>query len=100
MMQKRFSHFSSNEELYRTNSAMLSLAYRLLTANGVLVMKTQDYWYKGKQEWVALYVIEEARKARFRVIRPVSLDSENKAIKAVLSSTLRPKNALIFPRIL
>lgn len=62
MMQKRFSHFSSNEELYRTNSTMLSMAYRLLTNNGVLVMKTQDYWYKGKQEWVALFVIGRRSK--------------------------------------
>lgn len=81
MMQKRFSHFSSNEELYRTNSAMLSLAYRLLTANGVLVMKTQDYWYKGKQEWVALYVIEEARKLGFELLDQFLLIAKTKLLK-------------------
>lgn len=81
MMLKRFSYFDSNEELYGTNKQMISLAYRLLKSNGVLVMKTQDYWYKGKQEWVALYVIEQARQLGFKLLDQFLLIATTKLLK-------------------
>lgn len=81
MMLKRFSYFDSNEELYGTNKQMISLAYRLLKSNGVLVMKTQDYWYKGKQEWVALYVIEQARQLGFKLLDQFLLIAMTKLLK-------------------
>lgn len=81
MMQRRFTHFNSNEELYQVNQYMLALAFRLLKKDSVLVMKTQDYWYKGKQEWVALYVIEEARKLGFELLDQFLLVAKSKLLK-------------------
>lgn len=60
---------------------MISLAYRLLKSNGVLVMKTQDYWYKEKQEWVALYVIEQARQLGFKLLDLFLLIAVTKLLK-------------------
>lgn len=79
-MQTRFNYFASNEELYEVNRQMLELAYRLLAPKGVLVMKTQDYWYKGRQEWVALYVIEEARRLGFELLDQFLLVAKTKLL--------------------
>lgn len=81
-MINRFSSFSTNEELYATNKQMIELAYRLLVSKGILVMKTQDYWKAGKQEWVALYVIEEARKLGFELLDQFLLIAKTKLLKS------------------
>jgi len=81
IMLNRFSFFKTREELYNTNSEMLALAYRLLKPNGILTMKTQDFLEQGKQEWVALYVIEEARKLGFELFDQFFLIAKTKLLK-------------------
>lgn len=81
IMLNRFSFFTTCEELYQTNSKMITLAYRLLKSNGILVMKTQDFLEQGKQEWVALYVIEEARKLGFELVDQFFLIAKTKLLK-------------------
>lgn len=80
-MLNRFNFFENNEELYRTNSEMICLAYRLLKPNGILVMKTQDYWKQGRQEWVALYVIQQAQKLGFDLLDQFLLIAKTKLLK-------------------
>jgi len=81
IMLNRFSFFKTREELYNTNSEMLALAHRLLKPNGILVMKTQDFLEQGKQEWVALYVIEEARKLGLELLDQFFLIAKTKLLK-------------------
>lgn len=81
IMLNRFSFFKTREELYNTNSEMLALAYRLLKPNGILTMKIQDFLEQGKQEWVALYVIEEARKLGFELFDQFFLIAKTKLLK-------------------
>jgi len=81
IMLNRFSSFRTNEELYATNSMMIELAYRLLTPKGILVMKTQDYWKQGRQEWVAHYVINEAYKLGFELLDQFLLIAKTKLLK-------------------
>ena len=81
IMLNRFSSFRTNEELYATNSKMIELAYRLLAPKGILVMKTQDYWKQGRQEWVAHYVINEAYKLGFELLDQFLLIAKTKLLK-------------------
>lgn len=81
IMLNRFSSFRTNEELYATNSKMIELAYRLLASKGILVMKTQDYWKQGRQEWVAHYVINEAYKLGFELLDQFLLIAKTKLLK-------------------
>lgn len=81
IMLNRFSFFKTCKELYQTNSEMIKLGYRLLKANGVLIMKTQDFLEQGKQEWIALYVIEEARRLGFELLDQFFLIAKTKLLK-------------------
>lgn len=81
IMLNRFSSFRTNEELYATNSKMIELAYRLLASKGILVMKTQDYWKQGRQEWVAHYIINEAYKLGFELLDQFLLIAKTKLLK-------------------
>ncbi len=81
IMLNRFSSFTTNEELYETNKRMIALAFRLLAPKGILVMKTQDYWKQGRQEWVAHYVINEAYKLGFELVDQFLLIAKTKLLK-------------------
>lgn len=81
IMLNRFNFFETNEVLYQTNSEMIALAYRLLKPNGILTMKTQDYWKQGRQEWVALYVIQQAQKLGFDLLDQFLLIAKTKLLK-------------------
>ncbi len=81
IMLNRFSSFRTNEELYATNRKMIELAYRLLAPKGILVMKTQDYWKQGRQEWVAHYIINEAYKLGFELLDQFLLIAKTKLLK-------------------
>lgn len=81
IMLNRFSSFRTNEELYATNSKMIELAYRLLVSKGILVMKTQDYWKQGRQEWVAHYIINEAYKLGLELLDQFLLIAKTKLLK-------------------
>ncbi len=61
IIKKRFTHFTSVEELYQANDEMLDRAIRLLRRNGLLVVKTMDVNHGGKQEWVSDYVLTKAK---------------------------------------
>lgn len=82
IMLNRFNFFETNEELYQTNAEMITLAYRLLKPKGLLVMKTQDYWKAGKQEWVAHYVINEAYQVGFELLDQFLLIAKTKLLKS------------------
>lgn len=61
IIKKRFTHFSTVEELYQANDEMLDSAYRLLKRKGLLVVKTMDVNHGGTQEWVSDYVLNAAK---------------------------------------
>lgn len=62
IIKERFTYFKTIKELYDANDEMLNRAYRLLRTNGVLVVKTMDIVYAGKQYWVSDYVLSQANK--------------------------------------
>jgi len=61
MIKERFTFFDTVEELYQANDEMLNRAYRLLKAEGLLVVKTMDINHAGKQYWVSDYVLRNAQ---------------------------------------
>lgn len=61
IIKERFTYFHTVKELYEANDEMLNRAYRLLQTNGVLVVKTMDIVYAGKQYWVSDYVLSKAK---------------------------------------
>ncbi|MCM1293318.1 MAG: hypothetical protein NC230_07055 [Bacteroides sp.] len=81
IMLNRFTFFETNEDLYRTNAEMIKLSYRLLKPNRILVMKTQDFWKQGRQEWVALYIIQQAQKLGFELLDQFLLIAKTKLLK-------------------
>jgi len=60
LIKDRFTYFTSAEEMYIANDEMLERSYRLLKEGGLLVVKTMDVAYSGKQYWVSDYVIRKA----------------------------------------
>lgn len=52
----RFNSFNSAKELYDANDYILSLAFDKLEKGGILIVKTMDVIFAGKQHWVANYV--------------------------------------------
>lgn len=65
-IKKRFTHFSSLQELYEVNREMLVRAHRLLKEKGLLIIKTQDTCYANQQVWVRQFVENEAARLEFR----------------------------------
>ena len=62
IIKERFTYFQSVTELYEANDEMLDRAFRLLRHNGLLVIKTMDVVYAGKQYWVSDYVLNKAKE--------------------------------------
>lgn len=62
IIKDRFTYFTSTEELFSVNDEMLERAYRLLKKQGILVVKTMDIVYAGKQYWVSDYVLNKAKE--------------------------------------
>jgi len=62
IIRDRFNCYSSVKELYAVNDEMLERAYRLLKKKGLLVIKTMDITYAGKQYWVSDYVLSKAKE--------------------------------------
>ena len=56
------------EEAFDTNLLMLTRAKRLLSDNGILVMKTMDCAYAGKQYWISDFVIQKAQEMGFELL--------------------------------
>jgi len=61
IIKDRFTYFKSVRELYEANDEMFDRAYRLLQINGILVVKTMDIVYAGKQYWVSDYLLNKAK---------------------------------------
>ena len=62
IIKERFTFFETVQELFDVNDEMLDRAYRLLQNKGILVVKTMDIVYAGKQYWVSDYVLSKARE--------------------------------------
>ena len=67
VIHKRYSSFSSEQELKETYYELMQLAYRLLKEKGILVIKTQDTNYNGKQIWVHTIVERYAQKIGYEL---------------------------------
>lgn len=62
VIKDRFTYFYSAKEAFDVNIEMLNRAYRLLAPNGLLVVKTMDVAYSGKQYWISDFILREAEK--------------------------------------
>ena len=80
MIAQRFNFFSSVEELYETNEAMMSLAFSKLQKNGFLVMKTMDFVYGINQYWVSNFVQNKAEEMGFVLYDTFVLISKTKIL--------------------
>ena len=67
-MMIRFSYFDSIDELYKVNDDMLERSHRLLKENGILIVKTMDTSYGGKQIWISDYVLRKAAELNFELL--------------------------------
>ena len=77
---KRFNSFDSIDEAKEANTYMLRLAYSKLKNRGILVMKTMDVSFEGKQVWMNRFVQEEAEKIGFKLIDTFILISPTKLL--------------------
>lgn len=78
VMKDRFMCFSSPQEMFDVNIEMLERSFRLLKDNGVLVVKTMDCAYAGKQYWVSDYVIQHAVAMGFEMLDKFILSYPNR----------------------
>ena len=88
----RFNSFNSAKELYDANDYILSLAFDKLEKGGILIVKTMDVIFAGKQHWVANYVINKATDLGFEMIDLFILIANKKLLRSDgLHSTSRWK---------
>lgn len=78
----RFNSFSSAKELYDANDSILSLAFDKLEKKGILIVKTMDVIFAGKQHWVANYVINKATELGFEMIDLFILIANKKLLRS------------------
>lgn len=79
-IENRFTSFNSIEELYDTNDYMLEMSFNLLKTNGILIVKTMDINYNGKQYWVSTYIQNKANKLGFELLDIFILTSKSKIL--------------------
>ena len=79
-VHKRFNSFENVQHAYETNTKMLELAYKKLSNRGVLVMKTMDALYTGKQIWMTHFVISEAERLGLKLRDMFVLIAENRML--------------------
>lgn len=77
----RFNSFNSAKELYDANDYILSLAFDKLEKGGILIVKTMDVIFAGKQHWVANYVINKATDLGFEMIDLFILIANKKLLR-------------------
>lgn len=83
--KQSFNNFASIEELYTTYQRMISLAWRLLKPDGILVFKTSDFSLAGKPMWISDWSISTAIQIGFSLAdKYIYIDQ--KAVNAVTSS--------------
>lgn len=78
----RFNSFGSVKKLYDANDYILSLAYDKLEKKGILIVKTMDVIFAGKQHWVANYVINKATDLGFEMIDLFILIANKKLLRS------------------
>ena len=79
-MCDRFNNFSTPEELFKANDEMLDLSYRLLKKRGLLIIKTMDVGWCGKQYWVSNYILNKAEEIGYEHIDTFILNPKTKII--------------------
>lgn len=79
-MCDRFNNFSTPEELFKANDEMLDLSYRLLKKSGLLIIKTMDVGWCGKQYWVSNYILNKAEEIGYEHIDTFILNPKTKII--------------------
>ena len=62
LIAERYNAFSSVDELIATNKAIIELAARKVVKGGIIVVKTQDGCYGGRQTWVSQHILNFAEK--------------------------------------
>lgn len=60
IIKNRFTFFKSAKEAFEVNEKMLTRANRLLRPNGILIVKTMDCSYAGRQYWISDFVVSKA----------------------------------------
>lgn len=78
----RFSYYSSPQDLYQTNLEMLDLVYDKLKKGGILVAKTQDTIFAGKQHWVHNFLVNNATEKGFELIDTFVLIAKTRMIRS------------------
>lgn len=78
----RFNSFQTPQELYDANDSILSLAFDKLERRGLLIVKTMDVIFAGKQHWVANYVINKATELGFEMVDLFILIAKGKLIRS------------------
>lgn len=76
----RFQCFYSVNELIETNKTMLSLAYRLLRPNGILVQKVQNTNFSGKQIWANFLCQQYGQELGFELIDEFVLEGKSRLL--------------------
>lgn len=85
VIHKRYSSFSSEQELKETYYELMQLAHRLLKVKGILVIKTQDTNYNGKQIWVHTIVERYAQEIGFELEDLFIKTQDHVMLRATLS---------------
>lgn len=85
VIHKRYSSFSSEQELKETYYELMQLAHRLLKEKGILVIKTQDTNYNGKQIWVHTIVERYAQEIGFELEDLFIKTQDHVMLRATLS---------------
>ncbi len=76
----RFQCFYSVNELIETNKSMLSLAYRLLKPNGILVQKVQNTIYGDRQVWTSFITQLQAQNMGYTLIDEFVLEGKSRLL--------------------
>lgn len=85
IIHKRYSSFSSEQELKETYYELMQLANRLLKTKGILVIKTQDTNYNRKQIWVHTMVERYAQEIGFEMEDLFIKTQDHVMLRATLS---------------
>lgn len=80
LIEKRFTAFKNQDELYQANNEMLELSYRLLKSNGILVMKTMDFCHSSKQYWMGYYIQNKAQELGFKLVDLFILNAKHRML--------------------
>lgn len=83
MIEDRFMSFGSYQELCEVNDDMISLAYKKLKRDGILVMKTMDLCFAGKQYWIGNYVVNKAMEVGFALEDTFILVAKTKILTSI-----------------